>query len=87
MQLLDEQQAIVGIASRDTVEEMQAFVDRHGLQGMVTIADPDGEVWERFEVFGQPSWGYVDPAGEVSILFGALGLDGIQQAFADNGFG
>lgn len=86
MQLLDQGQTIVGVAGRDTVEEMQAFVDRHGLSGMVTIADPEGEVWERFEVFGQPTWGYINAAGEVSIMFGALGGDGIQEAFSDGGF-
>ena len=66
---------------------MEAFVERHGLDDVVNIADLDGVVWERFGVFGQPTWGYVDgDTGEVSIMFGALGVDGVLAAFEADGF-
>jgi peroxiredoxin len=80
---LSEGQALVGVASRDAVDEMQAFVDRHGLADVVNVADESGEVWDRFGVFGQPTWAFVDGAtGEVTVRFGALGEEGILAAFA-----
>jgi peroxiredoxin len=87
VQLLSEDQAVIGVASRDTVEEMEAFVDRHGLADVVNIADPDGVVWDRFGVFGQPTWAFVDgETGEVTVRFGGLGQQGVLAAFADGGF-
>lgn len=85
---LDEDQAIIGIAARDSVGAMREFVERHGLAAVPNVADPDGELWERLGVFGQPTWAYVDSAtGEVSVRFGLLGAEGVRQVFADGGFG
>ncbi len=87
MQLLDEDQAVVGVAGRDSLEEMQAFTDRHELDGVVNIADVDGSVWERFDVFGQPTWAYVDgDTGQVTVRFGGLGQEGVLSAFEADGF-
>lgn len=85
MQLLNEDEdgrALIGVASRDSVEAMRAFVAEHGLEDMVNIADPDGEVWTRFGVVGQPSWAFVDgDTGRVTVRFGALGQQGALDAF------
>jgi peroxiredoxin len=82
----DDGRALVGIASRDSVEQMQAFVDRHGLDEVVNVADPDGEVWARFGVFGQPTWAYVDgDTGQVTVRFGGLGEQGVLDAFEADG--
>lgn len=87
MQLLEDNQQVVGVAGRDTIEEMASFVERHGLEDIVMIADPDGVVWERFGVFGQPAWGFVNgETGELSVRLGGLGRDGVLQAFSDRGF-
>ncbi|CAN5278287.1 hypothetical protein BH23ACT9_BH23ACT9_02990 [soil metagenome] len=87
MQLLDENQSLIGVAGRDTLEQMEGFVARHGLEDVVTIADVDGSVWNRFGVFGQPTWGFVDGAtGRVSVRFGALGQQGVLDAFEAGGF-
>lgn len=86
MQLLDPDQQVIGIAARDEVAAMADFVDRHELGDMVTIADPDGEVWERFGVFGQPTWVFVDADGATTTRFGALGVEGIMAAFESGGF-
>lgn len=87
MQLLDDNQSLIGIASRDDVEEMQAFVDRHSLGDMVTVEDVSGEVWERFGVFGQPAWVFVDgDTGEAALNLGALGQQGVLDAFETGGF-
>ncbi|CAN5574578.1 hypothetical protein BH24ACT15_BH24ACT15_04900 [soil metagenome] len=87
MQLLDDNTSVIGIASRDGVDEMQAFVDRHGLTDMVTVADVSGEVWERFGVFGQPAWAFVDgQTGTTSLNLGALGQQGVLDAVESGGF-
>lgn len=87
MQLLEDDQALVGVASRDSLAQMVSFVDRHGLDGVVNIADDSGVVWERFGVFGQPTWAYVDgDSGRVSVQFGGLGQEGVLAAFAADGF-
>jgi hypothetical protein len=82
VQLLDDNQSLVGVAGRDTRDAMEAFVDRHGLSDVVTIVDLDGQVWNRFGVFGQPTWGFVNAdTGEVTVRFGALGTEGVLEAF------
>ncbi|HUG84265.1 MAG TPA: hypothetical protein VMM13_06850 [Euzebya sp.] len=86
MQLLDDDQSLIGIASRDTAEQMRGFTDRHGLQDVTNIADVSGEVWERFGVFGQPTWAFVDgDTGEVEVAFGSLGRQGVLDAFESGG--
>ncbi len=66
---------------------MAGFVDRHGLQEMMTVADVSGEVWDRFGVVGQPSWAFIDgDTGAVSVRFGALGQQGVLDAFDADGF-
>lgn len=86
MGLLDDEQAVIGIAGRDDIDQMQAFVERHGLTDMVHIADVSGEVWEHFEVFAQPTWAFVDgDTGTVTTRFGALGEQAVLDAFATGG--
>jgi hypothetical protein len=71
------------VAGRDSLEAMASFVDRHDLGDMVNIADVSGDVWTRFGVFGQPTWGFVNgDTGDVTVAFGALGADGVAAAFA-----
>lgn len=77
----------MGVASRDDLDAITAFVDRHGLQDVVNLADLDGEVWDRFGVFGQPTWAYVEgDTGEVTVQFGGLGREGVLAAFEADGF-
>lgn len=59
---------------------MQAFLDRHELEGLFPhLADPDGELWARFGVRGQPTWAFVDAGGEVELVFSALSNDELQE--------
>ena len=60
VQQFDGRIDVIGVASRDQQSAMEAFVARHGLEDMVTIADVDGEVWQRFGVVGQPAWVFLD---------------------------
>lgn len=63
----------VSIASRDDVDAMVAFVDRHDLDDVMPhVADPEGEIWARFDVRGQPTFVFISDDGDVEHVFGAL---------------
>ncbi len=63
----------VSIAGRDDVDAMAAFVDRHDLDGVMPhVADPEGEIWARFDVGGQPTFVFVSDDGDVERVFGAV---------------
>ena len=75
---------IVGVASRDTEDEMAEFVARHELDIIDHVADVEGEVWARNDVVGQPAWVFVDgETGATETQFGALGVEGLSAAIDD----
>lgn len=76
----DGQVTILGVPSSDSLENMQAFVDRHGLEDLRHAVDLDREVWSAFGVPGQPAWGFVTPQGEVTRHIGPLFGDGLVDA-------
>ena len=79
-----EEVTIVGVASKDTVEAMADFVERHGLEHVDHIADLDGQIWQHNKVPAQPAWTFVDgETGESTTAFGPLGMDGLNQAIDD----
>ncbi len=61
----------VGIAGDDPLDDKIDFVERYDL-AMTTIHDPDGSVWRRFGVPGQPSWVFVDDRGSATRVIGSL---------------
>ncbi|WP_370326415.1 hypothetical protein [Euzebya sp.] len=86
MGLLSEDQVIVGVAGRDDVEAMADFVARHELDDVVHIADVDGDVWAEFGIPSQPAWAFVGAGDdEATVRFGALGRDGVLDAFESGG--
>jgi hypothetical protein len=69
---------IVGVASRDTVEQMEAFVTRNGVDALDHVADPDGKVWDINGVPAQPAWVFIDgETGQATTQFGEIGQDGL----------
>lgn len=72
--------AVLGVGGRDRTSAMEDFVERHSLGSIEHLADPDGEIWARFGVRGQPTWIFVDgETGNGEIVFGALGAEGIRS--------
>lgn len=69
----------LGLAGRDSVGEMQAFIDRHGVDAFPHLVDDDGSLWERFGVITQPSWVFVNDDGTVRDVVGILGEDGLTE--------
>ncbi len=71
--------ALLSIAARDSVAEMQSFVEQYSLGGLFPhLADESGELWARFGVSGQPAWVFVDDAGGGERIFGALSDEELQ---------
>jgi hypothetical protein len=71
------------VPSSDTIENMQAFVDRHGLGVVEHAVDMDRVVWRSFDIPGQPSWAFVTPAGETMRHIGPLFGDELTAALDD----
>jgi peroxiredoxin len=58
--------SVVGVAGLDdSVEAMRGFIDRHGLQDVTHLADPDGTVWRLYEVTAQSTFVILDETGAV----------------------
>jgi peroxiredoxin len=57
---------VVGVAGLDdSVDAMQGFIDRNGLQGVTHLADPGGTLWQQFEVTAQSTFVILDETGAV----------------------
>ena len=70
----------MGVAGRDTVAEMDAFVARNGVDTFDHLADVDGKVWDINRVPAQPAWVFVDgETGESFTQFGELGQEPLAE--------
>lgn len=76
--------AILGMSGLAEVRDMEAFVQRHGLEGMPHAIDPDGAIWEGFGVSSQSVFVFVNDDGSVSHTeFGVQGRDALDAAIDD----
>jgi thiol-disulfide isomerase/thioredoxin len=59
---------VVGVAGLDdSPENMQQFVDLTGIDNFPQLADPDGVVWQRFEITAQSQFVILDADGAVDL--------------------
>lgn len=65
----------VGLGSQDSVPRLEGFVEKHGLDSFPHAEDESGALRARLGVVGQPTWIFVDAAGNAEKVFGALGED------------
>lgn len=72
---------IVGVAGLDKKDNMQPFVDRTKTGALTHLADPDGEIWRRFEVTQQSTYVLLDTSGNVTFT-GVLGGDDLRDKVA-----
>jgi peroxiredoxin len=63
--------AFVGVAWSGSDDSFQGFIDKHDLT-FPQISDDPGDVFERFDVAGQPAAAVVGRDGEVQLLLGAV---------------
>ena len=70
---------IIGVAGRDEMAAMEAFVAEHGLEQVPQAADTDGEIWQALGIPAQPAWMFVDgETGQVERVLGALSTSDLQ---------
>ncbi|MCS7477448.1 redoxin domain-containing protein [Umezawaea endophytica] len=61
----------VGVAARDEVPAMEAFIAKYDMGGFPHIADLDASVWQRFGVTAQPAFAFIGEDGQADVLIGS----------------
>ena len=75
----DGQVEIIGVAGRDDLGEMQAFVNDTGASGFEHIADSSGDVWAQYGVTSQPAFVFINDDGTTELLVSALGQETLTE--------
>ena len=68
---------IIGVASRDTIEQIEAFVADTGVDTFPHAADIDGDVWEFYGIGSQPAFVFINDDGTFDTRLGSLDEDGL----------
>jgi len=71
---------LLGVPGRGETPEMDDFVADTGTGGITHVVDADGDVWRAYGVFSQPAFALITADGEVRVVQGALGADGLRNA-------
>lgn len=77
----------VGVAARDEVPAMEAFVQNHDLDGFTHLADVDGAVWAQFGVTYQPAFAFVGADGSIEVISGRLSPSELDERLTAIGTG
>ena len=70
---------IIGVASRDTIEQIEAFVADTGVDTFPHAADLDGDVWEFYGIGSQPAFVFINDDGTFDTRLGSLDQDGLTK--------
>ena len=70
---------IIGVASRDTIEQIEAFVADTGVDTFPHAADLDGDVWEFYGIGSQPAFVFINDDGTFDTRLGSLDEDGLTK--------
>ena len=70
---------IIGVASRDTIEQIEAFVADTGVDTFPHAADIDGDVWEHYGISSQLAFVFINDDGTFDTRLGSLGEDGLTE--------
>lgn len=73
---------ILGVPGRGEVREMEDFVADTGTAVLTHLVDTEGVLWRKYGVVYQPAFALLSPDGEVEVINGALGADGLREAAA-----
>ncbi|MGH3464332.1 MAG: TlpA family protein disulfide reductase [Kribbellaceae bacterium] len=73
--------SVVGVAGLDDQPNMQPFVDSTKTGDLTHLADPDGEIWQRFKVTQQSTYVLIDASGNVTFT-GNVGGDELRSKVA-----
>lgn len=77
-----EHVTVVGVGGLDADSAMQGFVDDTETGSLTHLSDPDGAVWQKFEVTTQDTYVLIDAAGEI-LFTGRLSGSELQDRAAD----
>lgn len=69
----------MGVAGRDTLEQINGFIDDYDVDAFEHVVDGTGEIWENYQIVSQPSFIFLDANGESTSYLGALGVDGLSE--------
>ena len=70
---------IIGVSSRDTIEQIEAFVADTGVDTFPHAADIDGDVWEFYGIGSQPAFVFINDDGTFDTRLGSLDEDGLTE--------
>ena len=70
---------IIGVASRDTIEQIEAFIADTGVDTFPHAADLDGDVWEFYGIGSQPAFVFINDDGTFDTRLGSLDEDGLTK--------
>ncbi|MAT21689.1 MAG: hypothetical protein CL419_11375 [Acidimicrobiaceae bacterium] len=70
---------IIGVASRDTIEQIEAFVADTGVDTFPHAADLDGDVWEFYGIGSQPAFVFINDDGTFDTRLGSLDEDRLTE--------
>ena len=62
---------------RAEVDAIEAFVSNQGVDAFDHAIDEDGSIWSELGVRSQPSFAFINDDGTITVMNGAMGLDGI----------
>ena len=71
------QVTILGVAGRDELSAMEAFVEDLGVGAFPHVANEDLEIWFQYEVRSQPAFVFIDDDGSFETVIGAMGESGL----------
>ncbi|CAN5769069.1 hypothetical protein BH24ACT4_BH24ACT4_12590 [soil metagenome] len=69
---LGDDVAVLGVAGRGEVPEMEDFVSDTGTDGLTHVVDEDGSIWSEYGVAAQPAFAFISADGEVATVVGAI---------------
>ena len=74
-----DQVQFVGVAGRADLSAVNDFIASTGVNGFVHAFDGDGSIWAEFGVVSQPSFAFIDAAGNAEVEFGRQGEDSLTE--------
>lgn len=59
---------------------MEGFVADTGTGELTHLVDAEGTIWREYGVITQPAFALIGADGEIEVINGALGADGLRDA-------
>ena len=68
---------ILGVAGRDDLGDMEAFVAENGVGGFEHLADENVEIWAAYEITSRPAFVFINDDGTSETLISSIRLEGL----------